>query len=380
VAEPRIAAALVAGAPVSVSGFFVPRSTGATPTPPASRFTARTAAGPVTLTAAAGVSVEPDAPVSLFRRGTELLLATVVGAGNLGIATRNAAGTWSPLEQLPGTASLRRSRALQGVSRTATDSQLFYIASDDRIFVKRLASTPTWTDGQRINNELQVHPFSTLAVEARGGDTVDLFFVDRQGLLTTAFWARWNTAPFPGFSVQRLETTPSLLPGGALATTCPQRDHLLVFGVGADQRLTFAHFINGRGWSAVAPAGTAQELIGAHTRLAAHAVSATEVEVAALTDSGQLAIYPFQLTGTTWAAGTRQVIANPPPLTSAVPTAAAGAATQQAFGFRINPFSDLVIYRGAGQTNSTVLCAGLRAGESKTLSWNAGATAPWQWL
>src|SRR5262249_50903591 len=166
-------------------------------------------------------------------------------------------------------------RALQGASRTSTDSHLFYIGADDRLLVKRREGGAGWTDGQPVDAALTLHPFSSLAVEARGGDTVDTFFIDRQGLLTTAFWARWVKAPFPGFQVQRLQAAPSLLPGGALATVCPQANHLLVFGVGSDLRLAFAFFVHGQGWSAVAAAGARADLVGAHTRLAVHAASPT---------------------------------------------------------------------------------------------------------
>ncbi|PYQ52374.1 MAG: hypothetical protein DMF78_11400, partial [Acidobacteria bacterium] len=182
------------------------------------------------------------------------------------------------------------------------------------------------------------------------------------------------------FLVQRLQTAPSLLAGGALAAVCPHPDHLLVFAVGADQRLHFAFFVHGQGWSAVAAAGGAQDLIGAHGRLAAHAVSGTEVEVAALTDSGQLAIYPVRLSGTTWVPAARQVIADPPALAGAPPALPANAVLQPADGFRINPFGDLGIVRVPGQASSTVVCAGLRGGEARTLRWNAAGTDVWQWF
>jgi hypothetical protein len=264
------------------------------------------------------------------------------------------------------------------VSNAASHAHLFFVGSDDRLYVKRRTVTAAWSDGQPVN-DTRLHPFSDLAGQARRGDTVDTFFIDDRGLLTTAYWARWFKTPFPGFLSQRLQTAPSLLPGGALAASCPHPDHLLVFGVGNDLRLHFASFVHGRGWSAVSPAGTAQDLIGAHTRLSAHAVSATEVEVAALMDSGQLTIYPFTRTGTRWTAAARQVIGEPPPLAGAAPPTT-GAGLQPAAGFRINPFGDLAIIRITGQRSSTVLCAGLRGRDARTLRWAAVTPNAWQWV
>jgi len=114
--------------------------------------------------------------------------------------------------------------------------------------------------------------------------------------------------------------------------------------------------------------------VGAHTRLAAHAVSQSDVEVAALTDSGSLTIYPVRLTGRTWAGAARQVVADPPA------AGAVAAAPPSAAGFRINPFGDLAILRPAAGNASAVFCAGLRGNETRTLRWIAGGGPPWQVL
>jgi hypothetical protein len=380
VAEPRLAARVHAGACVVVADFFQPRGGGATPSP-AARVTTQ---GPTQSTAigtAAGVTVEPDAPLTLCRHGNDLLLATVLSGGGIGLATRSAAGTWTAIDRITGTVPpLRRARALRGVSNAVSNAHVFFIGADDRLYVKRRRGTGGWSDGQPVTHNLRLHPFSSLAGAPRRADTVDTFFIDDQGLLATAYWARWFTTPFPGFLVQRLQTAPSLLPGGALSAICPHPDHLLVFGVGADQRLHFASFVHGRGWSPVSAAGVPSDLIRAHGRLAAHAVSATEVEVVTLTDSGQLTIYPVRRTGAAWAAAARQVVADPPPLAAAAPPPPAGAVLQPASGFRINPFGDVSILRPAGQASSTVLCAGLRGGEARTLRWNAAGPDAWQWF
>jgi len=53
---------------------------------------------------------------------------------------------------------------------------------------------------------------------------------------------------------------------------------------------------------------------------------------------------------------------------------------QPASGFRINPFGDLSIFRLPGQPISTVLCAGLRGRDARTLRWNAAGPDVWQWF
>jgi hypothetical protein len=74
------------------------------------------------------------------------------------------------------------------------------------------------------------------------------------------------------------------------------------------------------------------------------------------------------------------VIADPAPLAGAAPAPPAGAVLQPASGFRINPFGDLSIFRLPGQNSSTVVCAGLRRGEARTLRWNAAGPDVWQWF
>jgi peptidoglycan hydrolase-like protein with peptidoglycan-binding domain len=381
VGEPRLAATLRSNVPLAVAGFFRMHTAGPPPTPPGSQLFWQDPTRSTALTVAPNAFVEPDAPIRLVDRFPDLLLATVLVGGTIGLSRLSGVGPRTPISPITGTvAALRRPRALEIVSRNRTDTQLFFIGADDRLYVKRLLNTPPWTNAQIVNPDLQLHPFSSLAAATRGGDTVDTFFIDRQGLLATAFWARWFTAPWPGFQVQRLELRPSLLPGGALAAVVPQRDHLLVFGVGNDLRLSLALFVQGQGWSAVTTIGQPDEMIGAHTRLTTHAVTSTEVEVAALTDSGQLVIYSFALTGNNWVPRPRRIIADPPTLAGNPPPIPPGAITQSADGFRINPFGDLAIMRLTAQPSSTVFCAGLRAGEAHTLVFNLTGQGDWLWF
>jgi hypothetical protein len=191
------------------------------------------------------------------------------------------------------------------VSLAATESQLFCIGSDDRLYVKRLGPVGPWSDAEVVAADLLLHPLSALAATVRGANTVHTFFVDQEGLLATASWATWFATPFPSFLVQRIESAPGLRPGGALAATSPQADHLLVFGVAQDGRLAFADFAAGRGWGEVKTTGAPADLLGARTPLTAHAVSPTEVAVAAMSDERRSVVYRFQLSGARWTTGPR---------------------------------------------------------------------------
>jgi hypothetical protein len=377
-AEPRFDAQLRGGAPAIVADFFQARSATA---PPTSTLKTQGPTSSVPLPLATGIQVEPDAPVCLFPRGAEMLAATVLVGGGIALSSLPATGTWAAANSITGAVpNLRRSRALKAISRTTDESQLFYIGSDNRLYVKRLQATPPWTDGLVVNPDLLLHPFSKLAVAGRGPDTVETFFIDDHGLLTTAFWARWFTSAWPGFGLQRLETAPSLLPGGALAAVSPRPSDLLVFGIGADMRLSFTSFVSGRGWVPIAAAGQAQEMVAAHSNLAAASVSASGVEVAAVTDFGQLVVYPFQFNGSMWVDAPRRVISDPPALAGPALPPPAGAVRQPANGFRVNPFTDLSILRLAGASACTVYCAGLRNVETKLLMCDLAGSGTWEYF
>lgn len=377
--EPRLAVFSRAGLALVTARSFVARGAGTTPTPPSALLTTLAPGGNTALTLANGVTLEPDAPSALFQPGADAFLCTVLNGGGLGIATLSATGTWTTIDTIAGTVpALRRIRAIAAISRLPTEAMLFMVGADHQLYVKRQQGTAAWEDGVAVNADLRLHPFTRLAATTRGGDTVDTFFIDNAGLLTTAFWARWFTTSWPGFLAQRIETAPSFLPGGDIAAVVPQRDDILVFGVGTDLQLRFAFFVNGQNWTPPASVGQAADLIGAHTRLSAVAVDATHVEVAALTDAGQAVIYPFQRNGTTWTPQPRIVVADPPALTGAIPTPPQGAVLQPADGFRINPFGDLALFRAPGAQASVLYCAGLRGGDAKALMRDLAASGAWQ--
>lgn len=378
--EPRLCVLLRAGLPLVTARTFVPRGPGTTPTPPTAQITTLAPGGNTTVPVAAAVTLEPDAPSTLVQPSADLFLCTVLNGGGLGIGSLSATGTWSDIDTIAGTVpTLRRIRALTSASRDNTEAMLFMVGADNQLYVKRKAGTNAWEDGVAVNTDLLLHPFTRLAAGTRGGATVDTFFFDNAGLLTTAFWARWFVAGWPGFLAQRLETTPSFLPGGALATVVPQMDTILVFGVGADLHLRFAYFVNAQNWTPPASVGQPAEFIGAHTRLAAIAVDETHVEVAALTDAGQAVIYPFERSGTTWNPQARIVIADPAAVTGAIPAPQQGAVLQPADGFRINPFGDLALFRAPNAQASVLYCAGLRGGNTNVLMRDLATSGIWQY-
>jgi hypothetical protein len=354
----------------------VPRGTGTTPTPPTASLAALASTRSTAIPLAHGIILEPDAPSTLFATGSDIRLCTVLNGGGVGIGLLNARGNWTAIDTIHGTVPpLRRIRALAGVSRISTQSMLFMVGADHQLHVKRKTGNQSWEDELTLVRDVRLHPFTSLAVTARTNFTIHTFFLNDAGLLTTAFWT--GGADWPTFVHRPREDAPSFLPGGSLAAVSPGRD-LLVFGVGADLHLRFASFVSGQGWTPPAAAGQPADLIGAHTRLSAVAIDATHVEVAALTDAGQAAVYPFEFSGSTWTAQPRILIADPPALAGAVPVPPAGAVLQPADGFRINPFGDLALVRPATANASVLYCAGLRGGQAKALMRDLAPGGTWQ--
>lgn len=380
--DPRITVLARAGAALLVSGTFIPRGTGTSTTPPLSQQTQLAIGGNTQIPVANTVTIEPDAPIELFFAGQDVFLCTVLNSGSIGIGSLSAAGNWTAVDTIQGTVpTLRRIRAIAGVSRLNNESMIFTIGSDNKLYVKRKLGTNNWEDAASVNSNLSLHPFSRLAVTT-SGTTVDTFYINNQGLLSSAFWAPWFllTTTWPGFNAYTLETTPSFLVDGSIKAVAPRVGDILVFGVGLDLRLRFAFFVQGQGWTPPAAVGQPQDLIGSHTRLAVQAVNDTTVEVASLTDSGQAAIYTFQRVGTSWNPQPRVVVADPPALAGPIPAIPRGAIVQPADGFRINPFGDLGLFRTPGGQASTLFCAGLRGGNTNVLMKDLSAAGAWQFF
>lgn len=376
--EPRLTVTSRAGVALVVARNFVPRAAGPPPVPPGARLQSLAVGGATVIPMAPAATLEADAPSTMFAFGTDVLLCTVLNGGGVGLGSLSAASAWTAIDPIQGTVpALRRIRALAGVSRLPTESTLFMVGADDKLYVKRKQGANNWEAGVAVSAEL-LHPFSPLAVSTRGTFSIDTYFMDRQGLLTTAYWNQGMTATWPVFPVQRLESAASFLAGGALAAVAPDTDQILVVGVGSDLRLRLTFWINGTGWAPPASVGQPQDLVGAHTRISGLVIDASNVEVALLTDAGTLAIYRFQKSGAAWGPQPRTIIPDPPALAGPPPAIPTGAVVQPAPGFRINPFGDISLFRPPGAAASVVYCAGLRGGETHALMRDLAPAGNWQ--
>jgi hypothetical protein len=379
-AEPRIAVIPRAGQRLLVAGTFVPARAGPPMAPPMSQLTSLATGGSTAIPFATGVTAEPDAPSALFDAGNAVGLCTILNGGALGVGSLSPSGTWTAIDTMPGaTPAIRRIRSLAACGRTNTESTVFYVGADNLIYVKRKQGTSPWEDAAAINNTT-LHPFSRMVACARGSTVLELYYIDSAGLLTNSFFIVGGASTWPAFPGANVETSPSLLADGALAIIAPTADTVLVFGVGLDLRLAFAAFVQGQGFSGVLGIGAAQDLIAAHTRLAVNKVNDTTIEVAALTDAGAAAIYQFVRSGSTWTPQPRTVMADPPAVAGAIPAVPAGAVVQPANGFRINPYGDLALFRAPTAISSTLMCAGLRGGETHLLTCDLAPTATWQFF
>jgi hypothetical protein len=127
-----------------------------------------------------------------------------------------------------------------------------------------------------------------------------VFVINSAKLLTTVSWAATSTS-WPGATSQPIETGPAMfLPTTALAAVSATPTKLHVFGVGNDLKLRYVEYTEGSGWGPVAALGTAMDFVSPHTRIAVHAFSATRVEVAAISDTGNLRIHALVRSWSTW--------------------------------------------------------------------------------
>jgi hypothetical protein len=363
--EPRLA--VIPGPVVVVGQFAGRRTTGGANDPPRMTIdridTARTAV----LTAATRF-VEPDAPIvsASFPSTNRTDYATILISGDLA-SFNNTGGTWSNIDAAtPTPPAMRRQRALALAAFAANDLQLFFVSSDLRLNAIRQTGGAAWTAPAVMGAAgFVLHPFSQLAVAVRSGANVNVFAVDQAGLLSTAFWDSSMPA-FPGIMSMALQTTPSLLRGTALAAVSPDTGKIIVFGIGTDLRLYYWEWSFPPGWSGPTALGAAGDFVAPHSRLAAYAVTPSRVEVAAVTDRGEIRVYPLTGPGSTWTQQTPVVVANPPATAPAGFTPAPpGALTDAAFGYRINPFGDLGICMVNLTTN--VFAAGIKDGLTAVL-------------
>ena len=295
--------------------------------------------------------------------------------------------TWStPAKILSDLAKLvlRRNRAMTAVKRSPTDTQVFFVSELHVLMGVRRLADDAWTEPMPLADNQPIHWLSNISVIARGDLSVDIFYIDRDNRIHTAWWPSTFTppasqtkapSPWPGSLHQSLPMSQKpgkssiILAATALAAVSPSRDTILVFAVGTDHILYMASFYANLGWTPVsavtsnpitseAPSAPGDDppaaqpadepLLFPHTQLSALAISDTAVYVAAITELNVPCIYSFTLPkgNTTWILKERFQCPNKPPAPapgknpiSDSPARSEGSAAAYTF----NPFGDVVL-------------------------------------
>jgi hypothetical protein len=364
VAEPRIAAATN---DVALAGTFVARTAGGAD--PTMKIESIESGGRAAVTGPSARFVEPDAPIAVASfSGAPTQFMTVLTTGDLAGFSRDPSGGLSPINAIALTpaSGLRRLRAIALVAYDS-DLHLFFAGQDHQLYTSRRPSSGDWDITSLAGSLLALHPFSSLAAASRSGQSVDVFALDDQGLLSAS-----SLSPKQGTRQPvQLDTAmlPSLLKATALAATSPDPQKLFVFGIRRDLLLGYWEWTGpDGGWSGPIALGKTTARLSPHSRLAAHSYPGV-VEVIGLSHDGILRLYSLKLTGTTWTAQSPILYANPDdaPPDGYVPPPPSSP-TETAYGWNINPYGDFAIVR---ETNGTVVyAAGIAPGRTGLLSLN----------
>lgn len=301
--------------------------------------------------------LEPEAPILLTNISTPEVY-TLNKGGKLVLITAEATmdpkapWDWSPpIKILDDTTGprLRRNRAM-AIAKIVVDgklnTQLYFVAEYHIIMgMRRIAEGP-WFDPMPIAEKLELHPFSDLAIVNRGTETVDLFFLDSNGILCTA-WHSYDDKDWPARFWKPLQEKPTLMLGGPLIAVSPSDKHVLVFGIGKDLMLYMAVYTagdkqdNAGKWINLAVVQGLQPRdykLFAHASLDALAWDEKTVYVASITEVNQPCVYMLHLDAGKWVlrgASDRLYLENELPTNPAlIPEAAAK-------GFVFNPFGDV---------------------------------------
>jgi hypothetical protein len=289
--------------------------------------------------------------------GTDLELFTLDKAGQIVVisaaAGGNPAGTllWShPTSILPDESlQLRRNRSMVAIKRSGyyyIDTQIFFVSAEHILRGVRRYRTATWTNPAVLVEG--IHPFSNIAAVVRGKDSVDIFYIDSLGRLSTAWWPT-SDKDWPGTHHQPLQDLssnngqPTLFMGTSIATVSPSETRIVVFAIGNDSNLHMAAFdsTTGRGWSPLAAIpGLKKEddHLFPHARMDAYAASPTLIYVATITEVNIPCLYKIELDGKTWVLRKRDYFPNDPDRKVVVDTKANFEAAPK---YEFNPFGDI---------------------------------------
>lgn len=323
--------------------------------------------------------LEPDAPILLTTKvSPEVYTLGKNGAPVLITAKPNqswsAPWVWAlPTKLIKEDTGviLRRNRAM-GLSQTiineTLDTQLFFVSQYHVLMGIRRVKDGSWTDPMSIQSRL--HPFSSLAVTNRGTTTVDLFYLDEKGCLSTTWLPRSGDKDWP----LRAEHGPlqtgeqTLILDGPLAAIAPSEQHLLVFGIGKDLMLHMTVYTQGKGWSQdpLAPVQGLQpkdSKLFAHASLDVYSTDEQTVYVATVTEVNEPCVYILRLIGGRWKLrGPNDRKYFPNKVSALSPPGAA-------VGYTFNPYGDIklsVLYGNLVLWMPAVAKSGLKTNITKT--------------
>jgi hypothetical protein len=252
------------------------------------------------------------------------------------------------------------------VARTPTDAHVFVASEDGSLLTSRAAATAATWPTLQVHAERVVHHYSQLAACARGGWSVDAFFVGPDRALHTAFWN--EASSWPSGTHHPIGDPEVLLPTSHLASVSPDPGTILVFGVGFDLRLHVARWSSPGPWVGPTPLGGDEDLLAAHSDVAAVWNPARlTCEVLAVANDLSLCLYQLASTGVTWAlTGNRTTVFAPDTTPAIAPSAP-------------NPFGDVAMALATRRIIAAVF-AEPRGSIAKWRSSDLGldaAVAPW---
>ncbi len=378
-ADPRVAIGVAPSTssttpdPVIAVGMFTPRTS---TDPPQMSVRVIPPTGHLGLSMSGSQTLEPDAPIAqvTFPGASQSIFASVFSTGDIATFDTTVL-SWNSTASA-ATMQMRRLRAIAIAAYTASDLQIFYVGQDGSLWAIHNTGG-TWQTPVQMGGTLKLHPSAMLAATSRAATSVDVFTFNDAGLLTTSWWAGTSTT-WPDSNSQILDPAPGLLlPMSALAVVSAAANKLHVFAIGRDLHLHYMEFTDTT-WGSVQTLGDATKFVFAHSRLAAVVVSATQVQVAVMADNGNVRVHTLDGFGGTWTETLPVQEFNPPLI--AAPAGynppASTVAVETAYGWRINPYSDLSISIVNG--NPTVFAAGLQGGQTAAMRRSTAAGSEWE--
>jgi hypothetical protein len=335
-----------------------------------------TPAGHTPVSVSPGAVLEPDAPIvqATFPGAQQSYFASILDTND--VAVFDSSGLAWTSTGSSAKVSPRRLRALAFVLFAAADQQIFFIGNDLVVYGLR-NNGGVWGSPAALG-AAQVYSSAMLAAASRAATSVDVFTFNSAGLLTTCSWT--PAAPsWPAVNWQAVETTATsaFLPMSAIAAVSADANTLHVFAIGTDLRLRYVEYTGGA-WSAVKVLGAATDLAFTHTRIAAHVPAAGRIEVVVMDHLARARLHTLNNVAGSWTEALPPVVFESPldKAAAGYAPAAANGLTDDAYGWRLNPYSDLCIAVVGGST--TFFAAALKPGMTAVLRHSTAAGSAWQ--